>query len=210
MFENFKGRSGLEKSFDELLTGKDGIVNYTFDDSGILVEKRVITPAEPGHSVVTTLNLEMQRLAEAQLAEKSRRGAAVVVDADSGDILALASHPGFDPNLFVPYIGAQEFNQLNNDPDVPLFNRSISAAYPPGSTFKPFVSCAVLTYGPVRPWTLYAGPPSLWIGDREFKNWNTKDEGSLNVVTALKRSVQYLVLPGGDRYRFGSSDQHCC
>lgn len=188
LFENLKGRSGLEKSFDAILTGKDGVVNYTFDESGILVGKRVITPAEPGGSVVTTLNLEMQMLAEAQLIEKSRRGAAVVVDAETGDILALASHPGFDPNLFVPYIGKEEFGKLNNDPDIPLFNRAISAAYPPGSTFKPFVSCAVLTYGPVRPWTLYSGPPSLWIGDREFKNWNTKHEGTLNVVSALKRS----------------------
>lgn len=189
LFENFAGRSGLEKHFNELLTGKDGIVNYTFDETGALVEKRVITAPEPGQHVVTTLNLEMQKLAEAQLAEKSKRGAAVVVDAESGDILAMASHPGFDPNLFVPFIGTKTFDGLNNDPDVPLFGRAFSAAYPPGSTFKTFVSCAVLTHGPVRPWTRYSAPPSLWIGDREFKNWNEKPEGSIDVITALKRSA---------------------
>lgn len=185
LFENFEGRSGLEKHFNEVLTGKDGIVNYTFDESGALVEKRIISAPEPGHHLVTTFNLQMQKLAEAQLAEKSKRGAAVVVDAESGDILAMASHPGFDPNLFVPFIGTETFDGLNNDPDVPLFGRAFSAAYPPGSTFKTFVSCAVLTHGPVRPWTRYSAPPSLWIGDREFKNWNEEPEGSIDVFRPI-------------------------
>ena len=188
LFEDFEGRAGLEKQFNDLLTGKDGTVNFTFDQSGELVETRVIAAPEPGDNVVTTLNIEMQLTAEAVLAEKSKRGAAVVVNADTGDIYAMASHPGFDPNDFIPYIGQAEFDQLNNDPAVPLYGRAFSAAYPPGSTFKPIVACAVLTHGPVHVNTLYPGPPSLFIGDRDFKNWNKEDEGMLDVVGALRRS----------------------
>jgi len=112
----------------------------------------------------------------------------VIVDPNSGDILALASWPTFDPNLFVPSISAEQFKALQDDPNLPLLPRAFRSAYPPGSTFKVAVGIAALETGAVRPEDTYECVPALQIGNVTFHNWKKGDRGSLNFVQALTES----------------------
>ena len=189
LFEEYVGRAGLEKRFDSILRGTPGLVNFIFDETGKQVEKTVLRAPIPGSTVVTTLSLPMQKAAEASLSSKVERGSIVIADALFGDLYVLATQPRFDPNAFVPNISSKKFQGLRDDPDAPLFNRAISAAYPPGSVFKPIVACGLLNGGFVTPATVYDGTPELTIAGRPFKNWNKKPEGMLDVVGAMARST---------------------
>lgn len=112
----------------------------------------------------------------------------VIMDVKSGDVLALASYPLFDPNLFIPGITSENFQRLNENKQLPMLARAFRGEYPPASTFKVVVSLAALESGVVTARTGYDCSPSLWIGDRYFKNWNRDGEGYMNVVSAIKRS----------------------
>src|ERR1700730_16599027 len=137
-----EGREGLEQTFNELLTGKHGEYKLTFDKDGRKTSEKQVKPAVPGNNIITTLDLRLQQLAEKALESKAKRGAIVILDPNDGDILAMASWPTFDPNLFVPSISTEKFKQLQDDPDIPLLARAFRSAYPPGSTFKVAVGIA--------------------------------------------------------------------
>src|SRR5207244_12997293 len=92
----------LHQTFDDMRSGKRGEYNLTFDKDGRKTSEKLITPPDPGYNVVTTLDLRLQQLAEKALEAKAKRGAIVIIDPNNGDILALASWPTYDPNLFVP------------------------------------------------------------------------------------------------------------
>lgn len=150
--------------------------------------ERLVTPPEPGYNVVTTLDVRLQELAEKALEAKAKRGAIVIVDPNSGDVLALASWPTYDPNLFVPSISAEQLQALQNDPDIPLLPRAYRSAYPPGSTFKVAVGIAALESGAVRADDQFNCVPAIQIGNVTFHNWKKGDRGSLNFVQALTES----------------------
>lgn len=183
-----EGRDGLEQTFNELLTGKHGEYKITFDKDGRKTSEKLIKPAVPGNNIVTTLDLHLQELAEKALAAKAKRGAIVIVDPTDGDILAMASWPTYDPNLFVPSISAEKFKQLQNDPDLPLLPRAFRSAYPPGSTFKVAVGMAALETGAIHSDDLYQCVPGIQIGNLTFHNWKKGDQGALNFVQALTQS----------------------
>src|SRR5437870_3143611 len=183
-----EGREGLEQTFNEMLRGKHGEFKLTFDKDGRKTSEKLITSAVPGYSVITTLDLHLQELAEKALESNAKRGAIVIVDPNSGDILALASWPTFDPNLFVPSISAEQFKNLQDDPNLPLLPRAFRSAYPPGSTFKVAVGIAALETGAVRSEDTYECVPALQIGNVTFHNWKKGDRGSLNFVQALTES----------------------
>src|SRR5213082_1565245 len=183
-----EGRDGLEQTFNEMLTGKHGEYKLTFDKDGHKTSEKLIKPAVPGNNIVTTLDLRLQQLAEKALAAKAKRGAIVIVDPTDGDILAMASWPAYDPNLFVPSISAEKFKQLQDDPDIPLLARAFRSAYPPGSTFKVAVGIAALETSAVRPDDLYQCVPGIQIGNLTFHNWKKGDQGALNFVQALTQS----------------------
>src|SRR5436189_594263 len=183
-----EGREGLEQTFNEMLTGKHGEYKLTFDKDGRKTSEKLITPPEPGHNVVTTLDLHLQELAEKALEAKAKRGAMVILNPTNGDILALASWPTYDPNLFVPSISSEKFKALQDDPDIPLLPRAFRSSYPPGSTFKIAVGIAALESGAVRPDEEYECFPSIEIGGITFHNWKHSDRGSLNFIQALTES----------------------
>ncbi|HZR78385.1 MAG TPA: penicillin-binding protein 2 [Chthoniobacterales bacterium] len=183
-----EGREGLEQTFNELLTGKHGEYKLTFDKDGRKTSEKLIKPPVPGNNIVTTLDLRLQQLAEKALEAKAKRGAIVIVDPNDGDILALASWPTFDPNVFVPAISAEKFKQLQDDPDIPLLARAFRSAYPPGSTFKVAVGIAALEAAAIRPNDLYQCVPAIQIGNITFHNWKKGDQGALNFVQALTES----------------------
>ncbi len=183
-----EGREGLEQTFNQVLTGQHGQYQITFDKDGRKTSEKIVVPPVPGHTVVTTLDLHIQELAEKALEAKAKRGAVVVVDPNNGDILALASWPTYNPNAFIPNISAEKFKALQDDPDIPLLPRAFRSSYPPGSTFKVAVGIAALESGTIRPDDEFSCTPSLQVGNVTFHNWKKTDRGSLNFVQALTES----------------------
>jgi penicillin-binding protein 2 len=183
-----EGREGIEQTFNDLLTGKHGEYKLTFDKDGRKTSEKLVKPAVPGNNIITTLDLRLQQLAEKALEAKAKRGAIVIVDPNDGDVLAMASWPTFDPNLFVPAISAEKFKQLQDDPDIPLLARAFRSAYPPGSTFKVAVGIAALEAAAIGPSDLYQCLPAIQIGNITFHNWKKGDQGALNFVQALTQS----------------------
>lgn len=183
-----EGREGLEQTFNQVLTGKHGEYKITFDKDGRKTSERITTPPVPGHTVVTTLDLRLQELAEKALEAKAKRGAIVIVSPNSGDILAMASWPTYNPNAFTPTISAEKFKALQDDPDIPLLPRAFRSSYPPGSTFKVAVGFAALETGTVRSDEEYNCVPAITVGNVVFHNWKKTDRGALNFVEAMTES----------------------
>jgi penicillin-binding protein 2 len=183
-----EGREGLEQTFNQVLTGKHGEYKITFDKDGRKTSEKITTPPVPGHTVVTTLDLRLQELAEKALEAKAKRGAIVIVEPNTGDILAMASWPTYNPNAFVPNISAEKFKALQDDPDIPLLPRAFRSSYPPGSTFKVAVGIAALESGSVRSDEEYNCVPAITVGNVVFHNWKKTDRGALNFVEAMTES----------------------
>ncbi len=188
IFPESEGREGLEQIFNDELRGQPGILHITYDKNGNKTSERIARPPVPGYNIITTLDESLQRLCEKILSENSKRGALVLLDAPSGEILAMASNPGFNPNDFVPILRSTVFDAYNKDPSDPLVPRAFRSAYPPGSTFKTFVGLAGLASGKIRPGTEFSCPTAITIGDHTFKNWKKAGAGSLNFKEALTQS----------------------
>lgn len=188
LWEESEGRAGFEKLFNEQLTGVDGMKRLLFDENGNkLLEEQVKRP-RPGGTLVTTLNLKWQKLAEDVLAKGCERGAFVVIDVVTGEVLVMASRPTFDLNRFIPGVSATEFQALQDDPATPLFGRAFQSSYPPASSYKPVVALAVLDLGIVDKHKLINCPASITVGNHTFKNWTTVPEGEIDVNRAIARS----------------------
>ncbi len=188
LWPDLEGREGLEKTFNEQLTGKPGVLNMTFDGKGNKTSERIVSPPIPGNNVVTTLDLHLQQLCEQTLSKGCKRGALVITDPNTGDVLALASWPTFDPNEFVPSISEENFKRINEDPNIPLIPRAYRASYPAGSTFKIIVGAAALQSRTITKDDQFSGPSSMYIGNILFHNWKKTDAGELNFVQALAQS----------------------
>lgn len=188
MFEEMEGREGIESAFDSDLKGQSGIVNVLFSPDGKRLSEDVRRVPSPGHNVVLSIDYNFQKYAENALKKHTTGGAMVIMDVTNGDILAMASNPGFDLNEFVPGIRQKRYDELTKDPHLPLYPRSFRGEYPPASTFKIVTALGSLDSGKVDPKTQYDCPNAMEIGDRVFKNWNKEGEGSMNVVSAIKRS----------------------
>lgn len=188
LFEETLGAAGLEKIFDEQLTGDPGQRNIIFDSDGSKLLDQLGDRPRVGNTLVTTLNLDWQKHAEKVLEESCERGAFVVLDIQSGEVLVLASRPSYDINVWIPSIGQEAYEGLRDDPAKPLFGRSFQATYPPASTFKPIVALTALTNYDVDPLTLIDCPPAIEIGDVVFRNHTKVPDGEINVVRALARS----------------------
>ena len=163
-------------------------MNIAFDANGVKTSEKVVIPPQPGYNVVTTLDANIQRMAEDALSKGAKRGAVVILDPNTGDVLALASWPVFNPNTFVPTITPQAFAALNNDPNIPLLPRAFRSGYPPGSTFKVIVGLAALESGAIKPDSEFSCPAAMEIGNRTFHNWKKKGSGMLNFEEALTQS----------------------
>jgi len=189
LWEEAEGRSGFELLYDRQLAGEPGMKRLLFDEHGNkLLEEQVKRP-RPGGTIVTTLNLKWQRLAESVLKKGCQRGAFVVVDVITGEVLVLASRPGFDLNAFVPGISSKDYEAMEKDPATPLLGRAFMSGYPPASAYKPIVALAALNNGVVTERSTVYSPASMRIGNHVMKNWSSTPEGSINVKRALARST---------------------
>jgi penicillin-binding protein 2 len=188
IFPDTEGREGLEQVYDDQLRGTPGVLNLTLNAEGKRTHERIVKQPVPGYNIITTLDLKVQKACEDALAKSGRRGAVVVIDPRSGEILGMASRPSFDPNAFIPIIRPDVFAKLNDDPAVPLYPRAFRSAYPPGSTFKTFVGLAALQSGLINPETKISCPGGLQVGNFYFRNWKSGDSGKLNLAQALAQS----------------------
>lgn len=190
LFEELEGREGLEVTFDSWLKGIPGEINLLFDRNGKLLSDEVLRRPSPGRTVVTTLDYNLQKYAENALKKVARNGGSMVImDIRNGDILAMASNPGFNLNDFIPGIHSARWEELTSDPKKPTLARAFRGEYPPASTFKIITALGALESGKITASTSYNCGTAFLVGDRYFHNWNTKsDEGPMNVITAIKRS----------------------
>ena len=189
------GKVGVEAAFEDALRGRNGrreiMVNArgrSVDKAGALEADLAAEPGEPGTDLVLTLDLEVQRVAED--AVRGQRAAIVALDPNNGDVIAMVSRPGFDPNGFARGLTRAEFRALNEDPDQPLFNRALRGTYPPGSTVKPVVALAGLTYGVTNPLEPHycVGFFSLPGSRHRFRDWKPRGHGAVDLRTAIAQS----------------------
>jgi len=182
------GKSGIEKFYEDRLHGKAGYELTEVDAHG---EPQLITDEKApiaGEDIFLTLDLELQLKAEELLAEHN--GAMVAIDPRNGEILAMASMPTYDPNLFVNGISYSNYNSLRDDPNRPLYNRALQGAYPPGSTIKPMLAFSGLNAGVVTPSsTIYAKGFFQIPGNRHrFRCWKKAGHGHISLNRAIYQS----------------------
>lgn len=188
LWEQVEGRAGLEKEFNKNLTGTPGVWRLMFDEDGNKILDELQIRPKPGGAVVTTLNLKWQKDAERILSRGKRRGAMVVLDCVTGEVLVMASTPSYDPNMFIPNISQKDYDALRNDPAGPLGARAFQGRYPPASTFKVLTVASALRNNKITENTLVYCPASVTIGNHVFKNWSKTPLGDINCVRALAMS----------------------
>jgi len=188
LFPESEGRDGIERIFNEQLTGQKGVLNMTYDKDGNKTSERLAEQPVPGYNVITTIDRNLQATCESILEKRCERGAIVVLNPNTGEILAMASWPTYDPNLFIPIVPPDVFEQLSNDERAPLLPRAFRSAYPPGSTFKTFLGLAALQSGAIEADSEFSCPTSYSIGKFTFRNWKKSHAGRLNFVEALEQS----------------------
>lgn len=196
------GQSGLEQTYDDYLRGRDGYRKVVVDSRGRIQDEIETVLPQPGQDLVSTIDLDLQQAAEDQLRKSPQgRGVIIAMDPNNGEILALASYPTFDPNLFSQRIttkeGRAEYAALLNDPKKPLINRAIQGRFPPGSTWKPLMATAGLQQGVITidDSNLVCGG-GITIGNK-FTRCMGGNHGSPNIHFAIMKSCD------GYFYRLG-------
>ena len=192
------GKTGIEKQYDNLLRGSDGINYDRVDARGKRIRELEDIPPKLGDSLVLTIDRHIQLLAEKALGK--RTGGIVVLDPSNGDILAMASYPAYDPNIFSRGGGGQQIVNIQNDPRSPLLNRTIQAAGSPASTFKMIMSLAMLQENAFDPHRTIYCPGSLFVGNQEFRCHLSSGHGSVNFNQALAQSCNVYFYTIGKDY----------
>jgi penicillin-binding protein 2 len=180
------GQKGIEATYEPLLAGVNGERRVVVDSHGREIAEQGRTPAQPGQNLFTTLDLDLQRIAEDYF--KERVGSVVAMDPKTGEILALVSSPSYDPNWFTRRVTEEEWTQLTTDPHHPLQNRAIQNAFSPGSTFKPFLAYGALAAGLVDPDARVFCPGYAEFYGRIFHCHNKNGHGWVNLRDAIKVS----------------------
>jgi len=179
------GVSGVEKQYNSVLMGKNGSRRAIVDSRGREVGRLDETPAEPGKQLKLTVDLDLQIAAEEAL--EGKNGAIVAMDPHTGEILAMASRPTFDPNDFAVKISRDEWNKLVTDPDKPLLNKAIQAQLAPGSTFKVIMSVAGWQEGIAQTLHVHCNGGATFYG-RRFGCWVKSGHGDVSLEKAIYQS----------------------
>lgn len=203
LFTDIIGKDGLEFFYERDLRGIYGTSEIEVDSLG--KENRVMQKEDPaaGNNLVLNIDAELQRRLYKDLEEMafkqqgSTGGSIVAIDPRNGAVLALVSYPSYDNNLFAGGISSEEYGNLMNDKSKPLFNRSISAEYPPGSTFKPLVGAAALQEKVISPTRQISDSGSINVGGWTFVDW--KAHGQVDLIKAIAQScnVYFYTVGGG-------------
>ena len=203
------GISGLESVYEDELRGKDGVETITRNSDGVIVDTRLTTVPEPGHTVQLTIDSNFQRAVDKALAEnidminrvyntgtmKAAAGAVVVLDVKDGSVMAASNYPSYDQNLY-----ASNYSEYSSDPSLPLFNRALQGLYTPGSTFKPAVAVAALDSGLINQYsTVYCNGVYNYFKDYHPRCTRHGHSGNIDVVTAIKWSCNVFFYDVGRR-----------
>ena len=203
------GISGLESVYEDELRGKDGVETITRNSDGVIVDTKITTVPEPGHTVQLTINSDFQRAVDKALANnidminrvyntgdmKAAAGAAVVLNVKDGSVLAASNYPSFDQNLY-----ATNYSEYSADPSLPLFNRALQGLYTPGSTFKPAVAVAALDSGLINRYsTVFCNGVYNYYSDYPPKCTRHGHSGNIDVITAIKWSCNIFFYDVGRR-----------
>ncbi len=191
------GKFGLERVDENFLRGNAGGQEIEVDSVGRRLRVLKEIPDTPGQSIVMTIDLNLQQAAEEAMAGKN--GAFVALDPNNGDVLAMVSHPAFDPDIFGGGVKASAWRELMTDPNHPLTNRVIQGIYPPGSTFKIVDSIAGLQEGTLNTQTAYNCPGGLWFGGREYHCWRKQGHGTVELHDAIVRSCDVYFYDVGQK-----------
>jgi penicillin-binding protein 2 len=188
------GKTGLEHNYERYLHGTTGVEEVEVDSGGRPVRTLSRTPPVSGNNLVLNLDARLQEIAYSAFGE--HRGALVAIDPATGGVLAFVSKPGFDPNLFVDGIDPQNWNELNSSPDRPMVNRALAGTYPPGSTFKPFMALAALTFGRRTPQQAISDPGYFNFGGHHFRDDKVGGHGMVDMHKSIVVSCDtyYYVL----------------
>lgn len=194
---DYIGKNGIERSFERYLHGADGGRQIEVDARGRLLRTLEETYPVPGQSLQLTIDLELQKAAEKALGD--RAAAAVAIDVQSGEILAMASSPEFDPKLFTSRMPPETWRSYIEDTRRPLENKALKGQYPPGSTFKIVTALAGLAEGLIDEQTTVNCTGEYKLGKNTFRCWNHKGHGRVNLRKALRESCDVYFYVLGER-----------
>lgn len=180
------GKDGLEKQYDQTLRGVDGQQRVLVDNMGREREIEETQQAVPGKDLRTTLDLDLQAVAELSMQDK--RGAVVALDPRNGEVLAMVSRPTYDPNKFTGRISRADWNEIAGDPHKPLMNRAIQAQLAPGSTFKPLMAIAGLETAAVDEKTQFHCPGGASFYGHYFACHLKHGHGTIELHRAISQS----------------------
>lgn len=188
------GKEGIEKSYERVLHGVTGYEEMEVSASGRAVRTLSTRSTVPGNNLVLSIDIELQRVVEEAFGK--RRGALVAMDPATGEILAYVSKPAFDPNLFVDGIDQQNWDELNTSINRPLINRPVRGAYPPGSTYKPFMALAALELGYRTPQAAISDPGYFLYGNHRFRDDKVGGHGIVDMYKSIVQSCDtyYYIL----------------
>jgi len=180
------GKAGMERVHDIALRGKSGTTQVEVNAFGRQIRELERQEGEAGAEVWLTLDIELQKFLAQRLGNEA--ASVVVMDVHTGEVLALASTPSFDPNAFNRGLSRSEWDVLVSNPRSPLNNKAISGQYAPGSTFKMVVALAALEKGIVTPSTKHFCSGDLKLGDSTFHCWKKSGHGSMGMISAITQS----------------------
>ena len=199
---DFVGKNGLENVLEPTLRGKKGYKEVEADVSGRELKTLRKFPSENGNNLILTLDVRVQEeLEKAMIStpENVMNGSVVVMKVQTGEVLAIASKPSFDPNEFAAGITPENWKKLINDEMHPLQNRSIHSQYPPGSTYKIAVAYASLEEGMIDPETTINCPGHFKLGRGRYRCWKKNGHGDVNIHDALVQSCDVFFYTVGHR-----------
>jgi penicillin-binding protein 2 len=183
------GQSGIERSYDSILAGRDGMRRVIVNSRGQEMGSMTTINALPGNDLRLTVDLDLQMAAEAALG--GRPGAVVALVPGTGEVLAMVSHPSFDPNDFAGRIDSKTWKELNSNPEKPLMNKAIQAHLAPGSVFKVFTGAAALETGTIKPDFTVTCPGFITIYGHTYRDWTFKKgygHGTVDLHRAIVHS----------------------
>lgn len=198
---DYVGKEGLEKFYEKTLRGVNGAYQVEVDSRGNIKKERGIVSPKLGNDLVLGVDAGLQKKiydSLTQILEKTetKTAAAVAINPQNGEILAMVSLPSFDNNFFARKISQEQYSSLINNPDKPLFNRAIAGEYPPGSVLKPVVAVAGLSEGTIDPETSVSCQGAINVGSFRFGDWKT--HGTMDVRHAIAESCDvYFYSVGG-------------
>ncbi len=180
------GKTGLERQYNEHLMGTDGMRRVIVNSVGREVGRLEQTDAIPGKPIQLTIDYDLQAIAEKALAGK--KGAVVALNPQTGEVLAMASQPAYDPNDFAISVSRDEWLRLNNDPEKPLLNRAIQAQLAPGSVFKILMATAMLESKALpSDYSVFCPGHADFYG-RIFHDWKPEGHGTTDLHSAIVHS----------------------